>query len=492
MKSSSIIKINFRGGIISPGGLLKILEAAQQALIGKVSFGSRQQLLIQVTDRQGDLLTHLLDGLDVSYERNADNFPNVVSSYPAEEIFITKTWLTEGVYKDVFDLMDFTPRLKINLSNSNQSFTPILTGNINWVASPHSPHFWHLFIRFPKTNKVYEWNQLVYTNDITRLSKLVEAFIFANEKEYYDNPEADGNVLFENIPWQSFITKKADSQANLPTFNLPYYEGLNRYNDKYWLGIYRRNELFDIAFLKDICRLCLETKVGQLCATSWKSILVKGIEEKHRSFWNAVLALHRINVRHAANELNFQVEDHCSRGLALKNYLVQKLSRDDMRTFGICIGIKTRKKSEVFSSILVRERHLFTVFGRGFFSVYDILCAKDFNPNERTGEMFSSNTPKFLLPGKFRKAIRLFFHQQATQQDKVRVLPHPREEQPQGPPQWVYQCKDCLTIYDPSETLAGIDEQGSLPVGHFCSLCEAPAAEFRRLEKAEITGEEPL
>jgi len=64
-----------------------------------------------------------------------------VSSYPAEEVFITKTWLSEGVYKDIFDGMDYEPRLKINISDSNQSFTPILTGNINWVASLHSPHF---------------------------------------------------------------------------------------------------------------------------------------------------------------------------------------------------------------------------------------------------------------------------------------------------------------------------------------------------------------
>jgi hypothetical protein len=47
---------------------------------------------------------------------------------------------------------------------------------------------------------------------------------------------------------------------SLPEFKLPYYEGLNRYNEKYWLGIYRRDELFSIKFLKEICMLCLQNR----------------------------------------------------------------------------------------------------------------------------------------------------------------------------------------------------------------------------------------
>ena len=47
----------------------------------------------------------------------------------------------------------------------------------------------------------------------------------------------------------------------MPEFKLPYYEGLNRYNEKYWLGIYRRDELFSIKFLKEVCMLCLQTGI---------------------------------------------------------------------------------------------------------------------------------------------------------------------------------------------------------------------------------------
>lgn len=200
----------------------------------------------------------------------------------------------------------------------------------------------------------------------------------------------------------------------MPLFNLPYYEGLNRYDNKYWLGIYQRDELFSVAFLKELCQLCSATKLEQLCCTAWKTIMIKGIEEKDKESWNLLLEKFQINVRHAANELNFQVEDNSAEGLALKNYLVKNLSIDDTRTFGICIGIKTKKKSEIFSTILVRKRYLVDFLGIKLFKVYDILCAKDFNPNERTEEIFSSSNPKFVLAEQVRRSVIKYYKYRAA------------------------------------------------------------------------------
>ncbi len=359
MKPEVTVKINFHGGIISPGDLYNILVAAGKSYIKSVSFGLRQQLLLGVSQEHLSALESELTILGIRYEVNKDENPGIISSYPAEEVFITDTWLSEGVYKDILDQVDYQPKLKINISGSDQSFTPILTGNINWVADPVIQHFWHLFIRFPRTNAVFEWDQMVYTNDVSRISKEVERLILQNKAVFFDNVSASGDKLFKALDLSKFIIRPAENPVRLPSFNLPYYEGLNRYNNKYWLGVYRRDELFDLAFLKELCSLCLETKIGQLCSTPWKSIIVKGIEEKDKLKWNRLLEKFHINMRHAANELNFQVEDNCYEGLRLKNYLVKKLNNDDTRTFGICIGIKTRKKSEVFSSILVRRKPLF-------------------------------------------------------------------------------------------------------------------------------------
>jgi len=492
MRQRVIIKINFRGGIISPGVLYNLLIVANRAGLYYVSFGLRQQLLIDVPLEVLPMMENELEKLGVFYESDTENFPNITSSYPAEEVFIHHTWLSEGVYKDIFDAIDYQPRLKINITDSNQSFTPMLTGNINWVASATDQHFWHLFIRFPKTNTIFEWTEMVYTNDVPRLSKEIEKIILEHKKGFYDNPRANGNLLFQKIEIGKFITKHAGKPAILPSFNLPYYEGLNRYNDKYWLGIYRRDELFSIVFLKELCLLCLETKVGQLCSTPWKSVIIKGIEEKDKLSWNRLLEKHLVNMRHAANELNFQVEENCHDSLRLKQYLVKELNDDDTRSFGICIGIKTKRKSEIFSSILIRRKPLLRFLGLELFFFYDILCAQDFNPNERTGIVFSRNIPKFLLAEQLRQAIALFYADKARRTAVSENKPvRKKEKEVKSVTEYVHQCRHCLTVYDPKtgEVEKGIAAGTSfvlLPETYSCSVCEAPKNNFVKKENAEL------
>ena len=491
MKNSFTIKINFTGGIISPGDLMSILAAAELSGVKQVSFGLRQQLFIEVPNEEYNKFTGALKSKEIAFEADTDIYPNIVSSYPAEEIFITKTWLSEGVYKDIFDGFDYVPKLKINISDSKQSFTPLLTGNINWVASDNQ-HFWHLFIRFPKTNCIYEWPDIVYTNDIAAMTRHIDTIIFSSDKKFYDTPAPDGALLYSIIMQQEYNAKPAETPVVLPAFMLPYYEGFNRVNNRYWLGIYRRDEKFSVKFLQEVCRLCLVTKIGQLCSTPWKSIIIKGIEEKDRNLWNTVLGKHQINVRHAANELNFQVEDDCKDGLALKNFLIKHLQQDDTRTFGICIGIKTRRKSEVFSSILVKRKPLFTIAGIEFFYRYDILCAKDFNPNERTGFTFSRNNYKWLLPEQLRRAIIGFYAHKASKQEDI-TIKKPKKEMllKEELPVWIHQCPQCLSVYDatvgePENNIAAGTAFENLPEQYCCPLCEVPKKDFRQINKLSL------
>lgn len=486
------IIINFPGGIISPGNLYNILVAATKARIQYVRFGLRQQLLIDTTSYNIDIFTDEMDKLGIDYEVDTDNFPNIISSYPAEEIFIRKTWLTEGVYKDILDDIDFKLSIKVNICDSDQSFTPMLTGNINWIASSQSEHYWHLIIRFPKTNVTYEWDQLCYTNHIAQVTKALETTIKNNPTHFVDNALANGEDLFALLDQDNFILKPAENTVSLSSFNLPYYEGLNRYNNKYWLGIYRRDELFSIAFLKKLCQLCLDTKLGQLCCTSWKTIIIKGIDEKDKNLWNALLEEFEINMRHAANELNFQVEDNCNEGLALKSFLVKHLSIDDTRTFGICFGIKTRKKSEVFSSILIQKRHLINLLGIKLFPVYDILCAKDFNPNERTGEIFSRSNPRFLLPEQIRRSIFKFYKYRLnaikTGNQRQSLQTEEIQKKDAG---FLYQCNNCLTVYN--ERIGEIENDinpgtafKDLPEDYCCTLCEGEKSNFIKIDQSAL------
>jgi rubredoxin len=481
LSKASVIKINFRGGIISPGDLYNILVAVSKGGIRYVSFGLRQQLIIEASTARINILKDELVKLQVSFENDNEIHPNIVSSYPATGVFIAGNWLSEGVYKDIFDGIEYEPAFKINISDSGQSFTPLLTGNINWVASSHQ-HFWHLLVRFPKTNIICEWRQLTYTNNIATVTKQLEKIILAAPQKFIGAININGDDFFNQLDVSELILKEADNTAVLPAFNLPYYEGLNRYNDKNWLGIYRRDEHFLVDMLKEMCLLCLQTKVGQICSTPWKSLIIKGIEDKDRKWWNQLLSKYHLNVRHAANELNFQVEDNCRDGLELKNYLVKYLNNDDTRTFGICFGIKTRRKSEVFSSILIRRRPLIKIATFEALFVYDILCAKNFNPNERTGVVFSSGNPKFLLAEQLRRAVFAYYNYEINKHAPAMV----KEEKNKKPAEeiaWVHQCKNCLTVYDkkmgePQNGIKAGTAFENLPQNYCCSLCEAPVTDF--------------
>jgi hypothetical protein len=192
----STIFINFRGGIIEPANLYNILLAVNKVRIRDVHFGLRQQLLVDMEHYSVEPFTAELDKLEVTYEIDECKHPNICSSYPAAGVFIGDSWLSEPIYKNVLASIDYTPRLKINICDNNQSFTPILNGNINWVATPSIENYWHLVIRFPKTNVVYEWNMLSHTNDIASVTKKIEAIILQHPDKFVDTELANGDDLF--------------------------------------------------------------------------------------------------------------------------------------------------------------------------------------------------------------------------------------------------------------------------------------------------------
>ncbi len=109
------IKVNFKGGIIPHVDLYNILVAVGKSGLLCVRFGLRQQLLLDVELQQMNDVTTELNRLGIVYEINKSEFPNIISSFPAEEVFIVNTWLTENVYHEIFESVRYTPRLKINM-----------------------------------------------------------------------------------------------------------------------------------------------------------------------------------------------------------------------------------------------------------------------------------------------------------------------------------------------------------------------------------------
>src|SRR4051794_15566856 len=165
MALTKSVVINFKGGIVSPGYLKEVLQVAADARIESVRFGLRQQLIMDLPASRIDVFVKGCKEKNIDFEYKKHAHPNIVSSYPAADIFVADTWLREGVYKDVFDLFDYMPKLKINICDSTQQLVPLFTGHINWVSSP-SPHFWYLYIRLPNRQQAFRWKEMIYTNDI--------------------------------------------------------------------------------------------------------------------------------------------------------------------------------------------------------------------------------------------------------------------------------------------------------------------------------------
>lgn len=475
MKKKQLIKINLPGGVASAGDFYEMLIIAQNAGAIQIRFGNRQQLYFEVDADQLEDLEFDMLGAGIDHEINGDQFPNITSSYIADGIFNHENWLKEGVYKDIFDLFDYQPELKINLVDSNQTFAPFFTGNFNFISSPVS-NYWYLYIRFPKTNILYCWPVLVYSDDIPALCKAVQQVIFANKPLFYDQAEVNAGLLYELVATNNqFVIQQIDQPLNIPEFQLPYYEGFNKQGNKYWLGIYRRNELFDIGFLKDICNLCMQTRVGQLYISPWKSLLVKNIEAKHRPLWGNLLNKYRVNIRHASNELNWQVEDLCSQCLDLKQQLVREFEEADLRTYRLSFAIKRSPKSGIYGSVMIRERKP---------DEFEIVHTRDFNHNTREFVVYKQGVTKTDLGRHLIALCDLFYEQQSNIVQSATIAG--REDMHKATHQKiVHQCKNCFTIYDEAY---GDELNGLLPGIPFtglssfeCPTCGAGKEDYKEL-----------
>jgi len=231
-----------------------------------------------------------------------------------------------------------------------------------------------------------------------------------------------------------------DQALQLPDFYLPYYEGFNKYNNKYWLGIYRRNELFDISFLKAVCNLCIKTRIGQIYTTPWKSILIKGIEVSDRAAWGYILDYHQLNIRHAANELNWQIEDMCVEGLELKKQLVREFEDADLRTYRLSFAIKMRPQTGLTGSIIIKAQSADT---------FEILHTRNFNANSKDYISHQQQVKKKQLATQLMALCSSYY----KLADNTGLLNNLAQQLPvniQEAAETVYQCTNCLSIYDES------------------------------------------
>jgi rubredoxin len=483
------IKVNLPGGIVSVGDLSAILEILDHAGIQNISFGTRQQLYFSADEAQLEDIEHGFLISDTDFENNTDLHPNIVSSYVAEDLFNSSNWLREGVYKDILDTFTYTPKLKINLVDDSQTLIPFFSGNLNFISSDIG-NYWHLYVRFPKTNNIYYWSSLVYSEDIGVLSEMVEHTILSQRDLYYDQTDVDGLQLEATVNGSGkFIFQAPSSLLKLPDFQVPYYEGFNKYDEKYWLGIYRRNELFPVAFLQELCEICSKSRIGQIYTTPWKSIIIKGVTPADRKLWNTALDKNRINVRHASNELNWQTEDLCEESLQLKHELIREFNEADVRTFKLCFAIKINPKSGLFGSIIIRKQN--TTDPANTNVLFDLLHTADFNPNSNHYHTYGNGISKADLLPNLVELCEHYYQLQSlaagAQTDNYYETGHSAEPEIT----YVQQCPNCLSIYDEAwgDESNGIPAHtpfSKLPDDYCCPTCETSFAEFNSIIKETL------
>ena len=489
---ASPVAVNFAGGIVPAGDLLAVLAAAEAAGIEQVQLGHRQQLLLAVAPARRKALLQALSTAGLLGETDPEDYPNIVSSYVGEDVFYSAAWLREGVYKDILDLFDYRPRLKINLVDSRQSFVPFFTGHLNFIAAD-TPNYWYLYVRFPQAGGLYAWPHLVYSEDLAALSAAIERQVLGAAGRAVGATELAGARLYAQVSAAlPLVQQPVLAPLVLPTFTLPYYEGFNRAGEQLWLGIYRRDEFFAVSFLRDLCRVGLHTRVGQLCFTPWKSLVIKGIAPADRPHWDAVLRGHRLNVRHAANELNWQVEDRCPEGLALKHELVRYLNDEDVRTFQLSFALKTRPQTGLFGSIVVRRQA-----GRAS-EQYEILHTRDFNPNSRDFILFRQQVPRDRLGWYLAELCHQFCAQHSAAPIEAGPGPSETADTPTASSRSAAlpRCRHCRSVYDaaygdPAQGIAPGTAWSELPA-YACPVCEAPASEFELWHEPVAAGSEAL
>jgi len=474
-KKSDLIRAFVKGGVLSPADLLKIMDISKSLGNKYVLFGSRQDIMFPSNGAKEVSISQAFKTINIDYELGSDQsvHQNIVSSYVAVNILETTNWVKEDTFHIVIDNFDYKPKVKINIVDPVQSIVPMFTGELNYIASKEE-NYWYLYIRDPRKGNVVEcWPKLVAGHEIAKLSKALEDIILKYQPFTAD--ELYAIIREEN----RIVSKPLSDKLKFPETIFPYYEGLNAMlNNQYWLGLYWRNNEYDIDFLSAACRLCQETNIGKINIIPWKAFIIKGIKASDRIRWEKLMGKFGINERHSSIELNWHIPVIDPEALELKRFLVRELDLQDISTHGLAFTIKTGRETFFFTSIVI-ERQQATAALPG--ERYNILYAKNFNPNNFLYLTYARGVKREIIPALLIELSKLYFRQLNPEKEKVNDIK--KEELHVNGSATSFQCSNCLTIYDKKygdpifNIPPGIAFE-KLPENYKCHVCDSPKRHF--------------
>ena len=472
MKELNRLIIN--GGVLSPAELKYICETAENLGLDAISFGSRQDVIFPDKIDQERLVA--FDKIQV-VEPNKTSTENIVSSYVSADIFPSTSWLTGDRYLYILEQFKHNLRLRVNITDPKQRLVPLFTGHVNFIASEHED-YWYLYIRLPEWKKTQMYPALIYSWDLDKIELAIENVL-------QEEPETIETVFELVSDAVDTNNRTVDAPLEVPFYPFPYYEGMNRIGmDKYWLGLYWRNNRYDLDFLKAMCDLCAESKIGKISITPWKSFIVKGIPMQTKLQWEKFLGKYGINVRHSMLELNWHLPVADADALSLKKYLVTNFDQNDISTYGLTFGITNYENNAYYFTSIVVEKNKQPKLQGDFVvrDTYNLLYAKNFDPNTREYVMHVQDVDMVELPGLLMELSQLYFEQLGTEKEIEKPEANTTKEKKR---EIVYQCNDCLTVYnevygDITQNIEPKTPFENLHDDYVCSLCEAPKSSFKK------------
>lgn len=466
-----LTRLIVKGGVISPGELMKIVTMASEQGLNTISFGSRQDIIFpkgfKTIEKEKKGKSHFV-------YPNEKSGNNIVSSYVSTDIFRNTPWLTGNKFLYILEQFKEHPKLKVNITDPKQQLVPLFTGHINFIASDHED-YWFLYIRLPKWDKMEIYPVLIYSWNIAEVYYEIEKILI----EEPDSVEMIFQLVSDALDTNN---RTIDKPLTIPFYPFPYYEGMNRLGiDQYWLGLYWRNNMYDLDFLKEMCDLCFECKIGKICITPWKSFIVKGIPKDRKLDWEKFMGKKGINIRHSLLELNWHLPVAVEWALNLKTFLVRTLDQFDISTYGLTFGLSEyNRDGHYFTSIVVEKnempKDLESIKIR---ATYNVLYAKNFDPNTREYIVHTQDVDKIELPTILIELSRKYFDELGNSVSEASSNTSKKEKTEQE----THQCTECLTVYNSEygDLIQGI-EKGilfkDLPEDYCCSLCESPKKNF--------------
>ncbi|MBO2544909.1 rubredoxin domain-containing protein [Salegentibacter sp. BDJ18] len=472
----SFTRIIIKGGVLSPAELKEIVELAEASGSDSISLGSRQDILIT---KDVEVENFSAENKYQIIPPKTEGAENIVSSYVASDIFSGTPWLTGDRYLYVLEQFRIPPNLKVNITDPKQRLVPLFTGHLNFIASEHED-YWYLYIRLPEWQKMQVYPALIYTWDVGEIVYGIEELL----QEEPEEVEMIFNLLSDSLETNN---RTIDKSLEIPYQPFPYYEGMNKIGmDNYWLGLYWRNNKYYTSFLKEMCDLCAESKIGKISITPWKSLIVKGIPINTKLEWEKFLGKNGINVRHSMLELNWHIPVDNEEAANLKKYLVSNFDQKDISTYGLTFGIfDSTKKSNYFTAVVIEKNQAPEILNEiGVRDTYNLLYAQNFDPNTRNYVIHVQDVDKVELPGLLIELSKMYFSQLGEKEEKARKIPESKPEKEKLKKE-IWQCAACLSIYeakfgDITQKIPAGTSFDQLPETYVCSLCEAPKSAFEK------------